>query len=964
MTLNATLGPDEALATARRLLDEAGPVGTVGPVVVVDEQALALAWALKALCYEAWSTDPPRAARAAELLRALQAAGVPPAVAQEVAALAAWTAGIANVTQGQMADAVQAFDLAAAAFRQAGLPDPAAQSQVPKIMALSMLGQHAQAEACAQATQRELLALGNWQGAARVSQNLGGLHLRRDAYPEAARHFREAVVLFARLGDHYHSVLADIGLADALAAQGDFDEALRIAARARMRASNQGLESLLALVDESTALVDLARGNYRAALAGLESARRRYEALGMPQVLAIAEKQLGDAYLELRLLPEALALFNQAVQRFGTLDLPDEQAWALAQLGRAQALSGQAAAAQSLASAGTLFAAQGNLVGAASVQLARAELALAACDALAALTWARLAGDGYAAACQADGRARADVLIAQALLGAGRVAEAGVIFDATLLRARDLLQRQVQVRCLTGQGLVALARSPPQPAGALFEAAIALFEEQRRALPGDEARSAFLTDHLRPYQERLRMALASGQGDEALWQLDRFRARSLDERLAEGSPLAQAHDELAPLRERLNWLTRRVQRLQEDGEASAVLSDELQRCERELLERSRRQQLTGAPLAARGAGDFSVAALVGELVGALVGALGPGDALVAYGVLDNELFACVATRAGVSLVRHLAPWDQVLEALRSTRFQLETLRHGAAPVRGHMALLTERANTRLARLHALVWAPLHTALQGIQRVLVVPHAQLGALPFAALPDAALPDGAVSDAAPPGAHPPLGQRLALAVAPSASAALRGLLRPPVPVRCVMALGESSRLPHAAHEATLVAGLFEQGQAFVGGLATLQTLRENAANADVLHLACHAQFRADNPRFSALHLHDAALTVDQAETLGLKPCTVVLSACESGLAQVGIGDESVGLVRAFLVAGAARVLASLWTVDDEVTALFMAHFYGALAAGHGPSAALRAAQAATMRVHAHPYFWSAFTLYGGW
>ena len=99
----------------------------------------------------------------------------------------------------------------------------------------------------------------------------------------------------ARVGDHEHSIGADIGLADALAMLGDFDQALRYYDRARQRAGNRGFETVLALVDESVALVDLARGRYREALAGLESARRRYEALAMPQYLAVAEKQLADA---------------------------------------------------------------------------------------------------------------------------------------------------------------------------------------------------------------------------------------------------------------------------------------------------------------------------------------------------------------------------------------------------------------------------------------------------------------------------------------------------------------------------------------------------------------------------------------------------------------------------------------------------------------------------------------------
>ena len=934
------LATDAALGQARSLLGSAA-----APTVAGADDPLALAWALKALCYEAWSTEPPRAVRAAEALRALLSTDLPAAQRVEIAALADWTGGLAAVIGGQMAEAVRLFDSAAAGLRSAGQPDPAAQTQVPKIMALSMLGQHEQAAACAVAAQRELRALGNLGVAARVSQNLGALQFRRDAYADAARHYREAGVLFARLRDPAHSVLADIGLADALTATGDFDEALRIYARARMRAGQRGLGLQLAMVDESMALLDLACGRYREALAGLASARSRYQALAVPHCLAIAEKQLADAYLELRLLPEAQALFDTAVRRFGELAMPDEAAWALAQRARTEALLGQAAdAAQSLVEASALFDRQGNAVGSASVALAQAELSLAGGQAGEALAHAEQARRGFDAAGQADGQARAEVLCAQAQWLAGQRAEAQRGFEAALARAKHLQQWPVQQRCLTGLGLAALARGEPQAASAHFEAAIESFEARRRALPGDEIRSAFLTDHLRPYQEQLRGALAGGDGAQVLWQLERFRARALDDHRPDLADSA-ADDDTMALRDRLNWLYRRVQRLQDEGSPTSVPDEELRRTERELLERARRRRLQAAadpqnPGPGRPAA-FSLAAL--QL------ALAPGDALVEYGVLDDELLACVLTQGRITLHRRLAPWSVVAEAVRATLFQLETLRHGEAPVRQHLPMLTARAQARLQGLHELVWAPLVPALAGIRRLLVVPHAQLGALPWAALTDG---------------RQALAERFEIALAPSARAALRGLQRPPAAARRVLALGESSRLPQAAVEAQAVAGLFTQGMAGIGAAATLELLRQQAGQADVLHLACHAQFRADNPRFSALHLHDGLLTADQVESLALRPCTVVLSACETGLTDTGTGDERIGLVRAFGVAGAARVLASLWPVDDTVTAGFMASFYRALTAGAAPAAALRQAQLATRQAHAHPYFWAAFALYDGW
>ena len=921
------------------------PAGADLLAPLVPLAPLALAWALKEACYAAWGREPARAARAAELLQWLFEHGVPADQRTEIAALADWTAAIACATRGQMAPAIEHLDRAAAAFRHAGQPDPAAQTQVPKIMALSMLGRHDDAERCAESTQRELLALGNLGAASRVSLNLGGLHLRRDHYAEAARHYREAAVLFARIGDHEHSILADIGVADALTALGDLDEARRTYARARMRASNRQLAVRVALADESIALLDLAQGRYREALAGLEAARRAYETLALPQPLAVAEKQLADAYLELRLLPEALALFDAAVAKFGVLDSPDEQAWALAQRGRTEALLGQAGADVSLAQAAALFAAQGNEVGRASVALARGELALSQGEAVAALGWAGQAVAGFAAAGQTDGGSRAEVVCAQSLLALGRHAEASRAFDATLQRARASQQLSVQVRCLTGQGLVAQALSDPQTAAAAFDAAIELFEDQRRALPDDDMRSAFITEHLRPYQERLRIALADpgatpASGAAALWHLDRFRARALDERLSEGHG-ATTDARLQALRERLDWLYRRTQRLQEEGASSAALNQERLRTEHALLELARRQRLAAPQRISHGADDLDIAALQA--------ALQDGDALLEYGVLDDELFACVVTRGKVAVVRHMAAWSSVLAAAQSARFQLETLRHGRAPLQRHLATLVARTQARMVDLHALVWAPLADELMACRRVIVVPHAQLGVLPFAALSD-----GTTA----------LGERFELALAPSARLALRGLLRPAVPARRVLALGESSRLLHTAREAEFVAGLFDAGTAFVGEQATLAQLRAHAPAADVLHLACHAQFRSDNPRFSALHLHAGALTVEGAESLGLKPCTVVLSACETGLNALSAGDEMVGLVRAFMVAGAARVVASLWPVEDEITVRFMAQFYAALVRGQGAASALQLAQMAIRREHPHPYCWAAFVLYAGW
>ena len=107
---------------------------------------------------------------------------------------------------------------------------------------------------------------------------------------------------------------------------------------------------------------------------------------------------------------------------------------------------------------------------------------------------------------------------------------------------------------------------------------------------------------------------------------------------------------------------------------------------------------------------------------------------------------------------------------------------------------------------------------------------------------------------------------------------------------------------------------------------------------------------------------ALEVSGMDLWGTK--LVVLSACETGLGDVSVGEGVYGLRRALAIAGAQTILMSLWEVDDEGTRDLMIGYYQRMAAGEGRVEALRTAQLALLRDknRTHPFYWGAFLASG--
>jgi CHAT domain-containing protein len=184
-------------------------------------------------------------------------------------------------------------------------------------------------------------------------------------------------------------------------------------------------------------------------------------------------------------------------------------------------------------------------------------------------------------------------------------------------------------------------------------------------------------------------------------------------------------------------------------------------------------------------------------------------------------------------------------------------------------------------------------------------------------------------------------------------------------------EFPALKFARAEMSAVAGRFATDRvvAYEAERATPAAYREaRPERFSYVHFAAHATANRDSPLDSAVILAGSDATYKlyarDVAALPLSADLVTVSACRSAGDRAYSGEGLVGFAWAFLRAGARRVVAGLWDVDDRSTAELMEQLYAGVAAGERPSAALRRAKLHLIAEgggSAKPFAWAAFQLY---
>jgi len=890
---------------------------------------------------------------------------------------------------GAYARAIDCCEEAAAIYARAGLPIDEADAQVTKIFALAMLGRYREALAAGSWAAARLEKAQEWLRLATVLMNVAIVYGRMGQDADALVYFERAGTLYQEAGADGAWSLPGVEMNRALVLRnlGRFAASVAANRRAIELLRDLGQPAEVGHAQQSLAFTYYVLGRYNEALTLLDEAQRYFLADQRQADLLVTALYRSHCLLEMRRFAEVIAASDESARLAAQLGQPLEEALALFHKAMAlTALRHHTHALDLLTAVRTLFLNASNAVWAAQADLEAARWLLQLGRLDAALEQATRCVAIFTDYHLPVHRAHAQLVVAEVqLLHQDRAGSTHLLDEVAALAAEHQIPTLgYRASLLLGQAAEAIDDLPA--ARLHYDAAIINLEELRGRLMV-EFRADFLADKMALYSAAMRLCLRQGDAAAAHAYADRARSRSLHDLLTLRLDLRiHARDRAdQPLVEALNQLRQArdlfYRRALHAQDFATILAAP--------------QPLVDPGALSVGEGVDEIAALE-ERITALWHKLLVRNADYARDDLQGELphrvsIAKDAPIATASLQRRL-PKDTLLLSyylterevtlflLRADRLTTTTLPTTAAQLHRlaellrlnlNMAAVADGARLPALLLHAQkilhqlyqqLLAPIQAELDQVSGLIIVPHGPLHYLPFHALVSH------LAVAQPTQSRYLLDQHT-ISYLPSAAllASETGQERQGE----LIALGHSygGQLPHTVAEAKTIAAL-AQGRAFVETAATKRQLEAVAATARVIHLATHGDFRADNPLFSGLALDDGWLSTLDIFNLQTNASLVTLSACRTGRNVIGGGDELLGLMRAFLTAGAASIVMSLWAVHDESTARLMEHFYTPLLAGQAKGAALRDAQLA-LRNHqaasgeqpyAHPYFWAPFLLIG--
>ncbi len=901
---------------------------------------LKLAKSIRDSYYTSWTQQPKKTINAANALKELHRI----TGNSHIEAYSNWVEGIAKLTKGELENAILLLDKADEKLTQIGERLEAAQTKVARVYALALLGRYDEAIATGRNARSVFLRNRDLLAAGKIEMNMANIVSRREQHFEAEKLYLSARVKFRRLKEAGWLTMCENGLAITYTALNEFRLAEKFYSSALIGAHRSKMRTTEAEIEASMGTLAMFRARFDEALRLFERSRQKFQKLQMPQNDAVAKLEIADIYLELNLIPEAKRIYFEVLPELEALKLRGASARGYAHLARAKISSGEVTDAKAdITKAISLFTAEKNEVGIAEAELVSAGIETNKLEFANALRILSRTKERLIRARNFRLKLLAQQLEAENLMALKKNRRARFL----LLRIQSEAKRSHQLATeQTAQvllGKIAVSAGKFSDAKACFKRAISVAEKLRAPLPAEEFRIAFFSARLAPYIELAKLYLKERKFEKAFELLERSRGRSLVESLVKrsqtidsGKRETRLSRELAELREELNWFYSRLDRAPSADIPGLEVEARLR--EKKIEERMRQISATARNTKSR---EESIDL---DLIKRL---LGREKLLINFISFEGSISAFAITDKEIRYVENIATEEEIASCLEGLNFQFGALRYGLKPVQAFLPELRKRADFHLQGLYEKLLAPFED-IMAKRGLVIVPVGQLNYVPFHALFD--------------GQQYVVEQRDVNSF-PSATVFQHISQRRRRNIKKTLFVANADeKIPLVEREVQTLRKQFQNSAVMKGKQARVNEFLDIAGDYDLLHIACHGQFRADNPLFSSLHLHDGWVTVRDICAQRLKSEIVTLSACETGKNKIFGGEEILGLARGFLSAGARSLVLSLWTVNDEATTNLMTDFYKSLRAGSNAANALRKAQCNFISRGEHPYLWSPFFVIG--
>jgi CHAT domain-containing protein/predicted negative regulator of RcsB-dependent stress response len=749
--------------------------------------------------------------------------------------------------------------------------------------------------------------------------SLSQLHLSSGNYKEAESNARAAMTLYENISGETAGIIeASLILGTLFRDKALPDEALKQLMASRTMASQHRLNT--SRQDQAIGELYLMKGNIEEAIRYKLEALKQAERSNIKPQIVVANMRIGDVY-----------------QQFG--DKNNAQKYYRKALEIQESMGGEEKAINpslkmrlgDVQEAYNLFEKSGSGIGSALVCVRLGEMRYEEKKLDSALYFFEKAKGYFQTMHNREGLARIKLAIA-------KVETDRQNFPAALSMLREAsaiaVQPDFQWQIIYNKGIIHEKRGEADSALFAYQKAIDVIEEMRANLTVDEFKALYASNKTEVYNRVIMLLLSSQKSLRGIRAEDAVtlafeyneRARSRTFLDMMGNRKIQARNKTDEgLLEQEQLLRLKMLRLakelnRDDGTLTSDLLKKLQTTQEEHLRLTQQIKLSNAAYS-------SVISVQPPSLSEMQSALDDRTVMLEYWLGNDKLVIWAVSRSRVT--------HQVVNLSRAA------LRKDIIGCRNLIASqIDDRTDQFLEKLYTQLVQPVEVEIKKFSNVIIVPHGPLHFLPFHALRNRDKKywiESHIISFAPSGAvlyfskkeQPGMASRfLGVALGETAIGSLPGL-------------------PGTRIEISQLSQLYTEYDHQVGNTFTETFFKEKSPAYGYLHIATHAVFNPHQPLYSYLLMSDSEhddgqMTVNEIFDLSIKSKLVTLSACETGLGEVGEGDEFTGMSRAFLYAGAPVVVVSLWKVDDASTSWLMTRFHQYLQSGFSSAEALTNAQ----------------------